>query len=100
MPAASSGSPRLIDPALYHFWILGRLDPRWSVVFPPMEITALRLDGGLQLTRLTGLIADQAALHGLLHQIRDNGLVLVGLIQADLTADLPFSHLSSSGRDS
>jgi hypothetical protein len=99
MPSASPGSSRPNDPACYHIWILGRLDSRWSTEFPHMEITVIKSDRGSLLTHLTGVIADQAELHGLLHQIRDNGLTLVGLIQADQAAGLIFSVLSSSGRD-
>jgi hypothetical protein len=62
----------------YEIRLRGRLDTRWSSHFDGMTLTT---DGGF--TLLTGHVVDQAALHGLLHQLRDIGLVLVSVTQVE-----------------
>jgi hypothetical protein len=58
----------------YEIRLHGRLDPRWSARFDGMTLTTG--DGD---TLLAGPVVDQAALHGLLHQLRDIGLPLVSV---------------------
>jgi len=62
----------------YEIRLRGRLDPRWSTRFDGMTLTVA--DG---CTLLTGAVVDQAALHGLLHQLRDIGLSLVSVRQVE-----------------
>ncbi len=64
----------------YEIRLQGRLDPRWSGRFGGMALTT-----GDGFTLLTGAVVDQAALHGLLHQLRDIGLVLVSVNQVGAT---------------
>ncbi len=59
----------------YEIKIKGHLDPRWSEWFAGLELTNLEGD----LTLLSGSLADQAALHGLLEHIRDLNLILVSV---------------------
>lgn len=59
----------------YEIRIKGHLDARWSDWFDGLTIS-LEDTGN---TRLTGHIADQSALHGLLAKIRDLGLPLISL---------------------
>lgn len=66
--------------SVYEIVIEGHLDGGWSVSLGGMEIT--HNEGGY--TLLCGLIPDQSALHGVLAQIRDLGLVLVSLTQIEL----------------
>jgi hypothetical protein len=66
------------EPAVYQIRIAGHLGPEWSGWFQGMSIT--REDHGQ--TLVTGTVADQAALHGLLKQIRDLGLPLISVIPA------------------
>ena len=60
---------------IYQIRLAGHLGPEWTDWFDGM---ALRLeeDGD---TLLTGAVADQAALHGLLKKVRDLGMPLVSL---------------------
>jgi hypothetical protein len=59
----------------YEIRVAGHLDARWAAQF---EGLALRheVDGT---SVLSGLIPDQAALHGLLQRIRDLGIPLVSV---------------------
>jgi hypothetical protein len=56
----------------YRFHIKGRLNEEWSTWFDDMTISYA--DGE---TVISGPIADQAALHGVLAKIRDLGLSLI-----------------------
>jgi hypothetical protein len=60
---------------LYEICIKGHLDNRWADWFEGLTIT-LEEDGN---TLLTGLVIDQAALHGLLKKVRDLGMPLVSV---------------------
>jgi hypothetical protein len=60
---------------VYRIRVAGRLDARWSSWFDGFQIRADQ-DGS---TSLTGAVADQAALHGLLTRVRDLGLELISV---------------------
>jgi hypothetical protein len=59
--------------------IKGRIDPNWSEWFEDLTITHVDDE-----TVLTGAVADQAALYGLLARLRDLGLSLVSVNPAEL----------------
>ena len=68
--------PRLADaPVYYQIRVQGMLDPHWSAWFEGLTIEH---DAGGD-TLLIGPLADQAALYGLLHRIRDLGMVLLAI---------------------
>lgn len=69
-PQIESGGP-----ALYQIRLKGHLGAEWADWFGGLTIT-LEADGT---TLLTGPVADQAALHGLLRKARDLGLPLVSI---------------------
>jgi hypothetical protein len=68
-------------PARYRIRIRGHLDPSWSAWFDSLTVT--QADDGT--TELTGPLADQAALFGLLARLRDLGATL--LLVEYLTAE-------------
>jgi hypothetical protein len=63
------------ESGLYEIRIKGHLNNRWVEWFEGLTIT-LEDDGD---TLLTGLVVDQAALHGLLKKVRDLGMPLVSV---------------------
>jgi len=62
------------DEAFYEIQVKGRLDARWESLFDGMSV--LPAD---EVTTISGVVADQAALHGLLARVRDFGLVLISV---------------------
>ena len=60
---------------VYQIRLKGHLDSRWSDWFAGLTITCEETGE----TLLTGKVADQAALHGLLKKVRDLGLPLVSV---------------------
>lgn len=62
---------------VYQIRLKGHLGHQWADWFDGLTIT--REDSGD--TLLTGPLADQAALHGLLKKVRDLGLTLISLNQ-------------------
>lgn len=69
------------DPGLYEIRLKGHLDARWADRFEGLSFTH-EPDGT---TILSGPVVDQAALHGLLRNIRDLGLPLVSVVQVQET---------------
>jgi hypothetical protein len=70
-PNSSSG--------LYEIRVSGSLDARWTVWFDGMTL-ANDQDGT---TLISGVVADQSALHGVLHRLRDAGLPLISVTRID-----------------
>jgi hypothetical protein len=64
---------------MYEICLKGHLDARWADRFEGMSFTH-KTDGT---TILSGPVADQAELHGLLRKVRDLGLTLVSVIQTE-----------------
>jgi len=63
------------SPGRYDIRLKGHLDTRWAAWFDGLTITH-DSDGT---TIMHGLVADQAALHGLLQKTRDLGLPLISV---------------------
>ncbi len=63
------------QPVVYQIRLKGHLGAQWTDWFGGLTITLE--DGGD--TLLTGPVADQAALHGLLKKVRDLGMPLVSV---------------------
>ncbi len=67
------------EPGLYEIRIKGHLNDRWADWFETLTIT-LEANGD---TLLSGRVADQAALHGLLRKVRDLGMPLLSVIRLE-----------------
>jgi hypothetical protein len=73
------------QPAVYRIWLKGQLTPEWTGWFEGLTVTP-DANGN---TQLTGLVVDQAALHGLLRKFRDLGLILLSIITVDPGKEAP-----------
>ena len=63
-----------IDKTFYEIQVKGYLDARWNELFEGMTIA-----WNDNVTTISGMVTDQAALHGLLARVRDYGLVLLSI---------------------
>jgi hypothetical protein len=72
-------SPKRQMPAGYRLRVAGHLDHHWSPWLGDLTLT--QEDDGT--TSLTGAVADQAELHGLLTKIRDLGVTLISVEAID-----------------
>jgi hypothetical protein len=71
--------PDYEQPAAYQIVVYGQLNERWSDWFNGMAIVHKASEEKIPTTILTGQIADQAALRGLLVKVWDLGLVLISV---------------------
>src|SRR5689334_141302 len=74
----NSGSEKA-QPPVYQIRIKGHLGRQWTDWFGGLTIT-LEDNGD---TLLTGPVADQAALHGLLKKVRDLGMPLLSVVRVE-----------------
>ncbi len=72
----------------YAIRVKGHLDPCWSEWFEGLTVT--RAEGGE--TILSGPVADQAALHGLLAKVRDLNLTLISVNRVDPYKTMAAKH--------
>ena len=77
MSGISTGSHS--DAGRYEICLQGHLHFRWAAWFDGLSLTN-EPDGT---TLISGLVVDQAALHGLLQKVRDLGLPLVSVTSVD-----------------
>ena len=62
------------QPLVYRIRVRGHLGPQWAAWFEGLCVAETAGD-----TTLTGQLADQSALHGMLARVRDLGLELVSV---------------------
>jgi hypothetical protein len=79
---------------IYQIRIKGHLGREWTDWFEGLTITAL--ENGE--TLLTGLVVDQAALHGVLRKVRDVAMPLVSVVCVKPDQVCPF-HVNSEMLD-
>jgi len=65
--------------AKYQIKVQGRLNEGWTDWFDNMVINFEQNTEGPTITTLTGIVQDQAALHGLLNRIRDLSILLLSV---------------------
>ena len=77
-PAQKSRSQ--ISEMYYEIKVQGHLDRLWAQWFEGMTLTNIENgESGVACTMISGLVADQSALHGLLIKIRDLNLTLISV---------------------
>lgn len=74
-----------LDAAAYEIRVTGHLDGRWAAQFDGLALRR-EADGT---TVISGPVADQAELHGLLQRLRDLGIPLVSVLRIDLGHPTP-----------
>jgi hypothetical protein len=79
-------------PCWYQFKVKGHLDESWSEWFEDLTIN----HGDDDTTELSGKVADQAALYGLLIKMRDLGLTLIAINREEGTSSTGRSFHSKS----
>jgi hypothetical protein len=80
-----------LDATAYEIRLTGHLDARWAAGFDGLAMRH-EADGT---TVLSGSIADQAALHGVLQRVRDLAIPLVSVTRID--PDPPGPHGTAAG---
>jgi hypothetical protein len=81
MSQTPSGASRQQEVGFYEIRLRGHLAPRWASQLEVLSLTN-ESDGT---TTIRARAIDQAALHGLLHKIRDLGLTLISVAALDRT---------------
>jgi len=71
------------DEATYQVRVQGKLDKRWSDWFDTMTMAFERVDDGTPVTVLTGTVADQAGLRGILSRLWDANLTLLSVTRVE-----------------
>ena len=71
-------------PVIYQISVQGYLDQSRADWFDGMAIEPQVDAGDLSVTRLTGEVVDQAALHGLLRKLYDLGLSLLSIKRIEI----------------
>lgn len=66
-------------PTTYEIKVHGQLDESWSEWFHGLTLTCRQTETGLVVTTLSGVVADQAALRGILTSIWDLNLTLLSV---------------------
>jgi formylmethanofuran dehydrogenase subunit C len=67
-------------PEVFEIIVQGNLDSQWELWFEGMTLTQVKVgDSDAAGTIISGKVADQAALHGLLIKIRDLNLKLISV---------------------
>jgi len=75
-----TNQPQKLDqPAAYQIKVQGRLDERWTDWFSGLTITFESEGDGATITTLTGAVADQAILRGILCKLWDLNLTLISV---------------------
>ena len=70
--------PKVTQPATYRIRIAGRVNDGWSDFMSNLE-QSFDQENGVTITTISGIVTDQAALHGLLEHIRDLNLTLLSV---------------------
>ena len=68
-----------VEENTYEIRVEGHLDQRWSSWLDGLTLTHVVGQDGKPQTRIVGIIADQAALHGVLARVRDIGVPVLSV---------------------
>ena len=71
---------------IYRIKVEGELDERWSDWFAGLAVTTESASVGTSITTITGAVADQATLRGILTKIWDLNLTLISITRTEADA--------------
>jgi len=77
-------NPNYSGQGVYEIKVKGHIGETWSSWFEDMAITTGFDEDRNPVTTFTGLIVDQAALHGVIAKIRDIHMPLISVNQVDM----------------
>jgi hypothetical protein len=72
------------QPATYQIKVQGQLDERWADWFDGMTLTFESASNSSSITTLSGAVADQAKLRGILSKIWDLNMTVISVTQVEL----------------
>ena len=67
----------------YSIRVRGKLEESWSDWLSDMTVTVALAGDGTPITALTGSVADQAALRGILNRLWDLNLTVISVVPVD-----------------
>jgi len=67
------------DIHVYQITVAGKLDRKWSDWFGGMAVSVADAPDGTLITTLSGVVADQATLRGILNRVWDLNLTLISV---------------------
>lgn len=70
---------------VYQITVQGALDPEWAMWLHGLTLTSAEVDGQ-SVTTLSGPVADQAALRGILNQLWDLNLTVISVERDPLSS--------------
>ena len=85
MTERHTSTPDRSEAGRYEIRLTGHLNARWTAWFDGLTVS--RETEGT--TVISGQIADQAALHGVLQRVRDLGLPLISVTRVEAASDGP-----------
>ncbi len=83
-------------PARYEIRVLGKLGDHWSDWCGGLRFVSETVEDGSPVTTLTGMVADQAALRGILVKLWDLGLTLLSVNRVEPEGS---DHREESGNE-
>jgi len=75
---------------IYQIQVQGKLDASWSQWFNGLTITSSEGHDQQTLTTMTGVIADQSALRGILNRVWDLNLIVVSVTRLSETSEVSY----------
>jgi len=90
--------PAAHDPAVYRIRVAGRIDSSWSDRIEGMEIVVRQTETRETYSELTGVVADQPALQGVIDQLYSHGHCLLGveLLSGEAPIDVDSKRVKES----
>lgn len=80
MPTPQPSRTEFNRPLVYQIRVEGHLGRHSTRLFADLSVTLEDNDR----TLITGVVVDQAALHGLLRRVRDAGMTLVSVVRVEM----------------